>query len=272
MFIPNIIAVLTILPILEILKKDLDASDNKDRSLTTALAMANLYGSNIGGVGFIIGSATNIILITFVYLNKIPGAEKLNFLSWIGWGLPFVLLTSTIACFVIIYFLLPKKLRRIQLNFTTLHQHKSRRPHQRVGIILSVVFFVFWGIRKMQQSTRDRRQRQVYIIEKEMAEDADRKKEIEQGFEKYVEKEKLEPDAQGRYYDRGYGDYITPAIWAAVIMGRQGEPSATSDRACACACVACACACACACAGGGAAGCSKKSLHECRRCLKTREG
>ena len=85
----------------------------------------------------------------------------------------------------------------------------------------------------------------------------------------------IQPDAQGRYYDRSYGDYITPAIWAAVISSQfsrsytqpYNRPATTSRPSCvACACVSCACACACACAGGGAAGCSRKTLHECRTC------
>jgi len=97
--------------------------------------------------------------------------------------------------------------------------------------------------------------------------------EVEKGFEKYVEKKKIQPDAQGRYYDRGYGDYITPAIWAAIISNQINRTQASQPRTnvrpgcvSSCACVSCACACACACAGGGAAGCSRKSLHECRAC------
>ena len=62
--------------------------------------------------------------------------------------------------------------------------------------------------------------KRIIVIEEEMARDKKKKEEVEKGFEEYVEKEKIQPDAQGRYYDRGYGDYITPAIWAAVIMGQ----------------------------------------------------
>jgi hypothetical protein len=109
-----------------------------------------------------------------------------------------------------------------------------------------------------------------------MKTDDKKKKEIESGFQEYVQKEKIQPDAEGRYYDGHYGDYITPVIWAAMIMPQLQRKDDTVPPAsqgyrggnCACACVSCACACACACAGGGAAGCSKKTLHECERCRK----
>lgn len=145
-----------------------------------------------------------------------------------------------------------------------------------IGVLAVVVFFIFWGIQKAKQATRDNQQRRVYIIEKEMAEDADKKKEVEEGFEKYVAKEKLEPDQQGRYYDRRYGDYVTPAIWAAIIASNYQRPeirpgTGTRPGCVSCACVSCACACACACAGGGAAGCSRKTLHECPACKETKK-
>ena len=153
---------------------------------------------------------------------------------------------------------------------------KGASPWLILAVILVVVFvvaLVILGVRKNRQARDEALKARIAATEKAMAEDKAKKTEIEKGFREYVIEEGIEPDEQGRYYDRGYGDYITPAIWAAVIMGQQREPSATSrsHMACACACVACACACACACAGGGAAGCSKKSLHECRRCLRTRD-
>ena len=141
-----------------------------------------------------------------------------------------------------------------------------------VAIILVVGFLIFWGIRKNRQARDARMKERVHSIEEEMAADKKKKEEIEKGFENYVEKKNIQPDAQGRYYDRSYGDYITPAIWAGVIASQFNRPqinqpgSGFRPSCVSCACVSCACACACACAGGGAAGCSRKSLHECRTC------
>ena len=89
-----------------------------------------------------------------------------------------------------------------------------------IGVVIVVILLIFWGVRKARQSAKDRAQQRIEVIEKEMAEDAEKKEEIEKGFEKYVEKEKLEPDDQGRYYDRRYGNYVTPAIWAAIIASQ----------------------------------------------------
>jgi len=141
-----------------------------------------------------------------------------------------------------------------------------------IAIILVVGFLIFWGIRKSRQAMDARNKERVRSIEEEMAADKKKREEIEKGFETYVEKKNIQADAQGRYYDRGYGDYITPAIWAGVIASQFNRPptpqpgSGFRTGCVSCACVSCACACACACAGGGAAGCSRKSLHECRKC------
>jgi hypothetical protein len=113
-----------------------------------------------------------------------------------------------------------------------------------------------------------------------MAKDPKKQQEIDEAFKKHVEKENLAPDAQGRYYDRGFGSYVTPAIWWAILANQQRNidniarpPSGSNRPGCvhSCACVSCACACACACAGGGAAGCSRKTLHEFRKSQIKRE-
>jgi hypothetical protein len=148
-----------------------------------------------------------------------------------------------------------------------------------VIVILVVGGLVFWGIRKNRQNRDAELKNRIASLEEELAKDKQKKAEVEAGFEKYVEDKNLQPDAQGRYYDKSYGNYITPVLWAAVIShqygGQQNLAPGTASKpgcvsSCACACVSCACACACACAGGGAAGCSRKSLHECRDCNSTR--
>ncbi len=141
-----------------------------------------------------------------------------------------------------------------------------------IAVIVGMGLLIFWAIRQNRQARDSDIKRQVVVVEEKMAADVKKKKEIEAGFEKYVEKENIQPDEQGRYYDRSYGDYITPAIWAAVITNQYGRRDTPPKTGCvsSCACVSCACACACACAGGGGAGCSRKSLHECRTCSVVR--
>lgn len=143
-----------------------------------------------------------------------------------------------------------------------------------VGIIVAIGLLIFWRVSQGKKEREEYIRRKAETIEAEMAKDAKKKEAIEGDFKEYVEKKGLQPDAQGRYYDRSLGNYITPAIWWAIIMNQNisntkatrppvnTRPSCVSS--CACACVSCACACACACAGGGAAGCSRKTLHEFR--------
>jgi hypothetical protein len=139
-------------------------------------------------------------------------------------------------------------------------------------VALGLLFFfglILLAVRQYRKANDAAIKARVAAVEKEMAENKKRKTEIEEGFEEYVDERKIQPDAQGRYYDRGYGGYITPAIWAAVILSHQGSSGSSSHSSSPvshCACVSCACACACACAGGGAAGCSRKTLHECLDC------
>jgi hypothetical protein len=138
-------------------------------------------------------------------------------------------------------------------------------------IILGIYGLIVFAVRQNRKAQEAAVKARVSTIEGEMAADRAKRDKIEKGFGEYVEEKNIQPDAQGRYYDRGYGNYITPAIWAAVISSqysnRQTNPSTGNvPPSCACACVSCACACACACAGGGAAGCSRKTLHECRTC------
>ena len=142
-------------------------------------------------------------------------------------------------------------------------------------IVIAIVALIVVGVRRARQARAAELKARIAATEREMAEDRAKKEEVEKGFREYVIEQGMEPDEKGRYYDRSYGNYITPAIWAAVILSRQQARDAAASyprsggHSCACACVACACACACACAGGGAAGCSRKTLHECRECGPT---
>jgi hypothetical protein len=134
------------------------------------------------------------------------------------------------------------------------------------GFVGLVVFAVVQNAKARKAALKER----IAAAEREMTLDPEKKEAAEKGFREYIIQEDIQPDEQGRYYDRSYGDYITPAIWAAVILNQQQTSQASSScvhSSCACACVSCACACACACAGGGAAGCARKTLHECRDCL-----
>ena len=139
-----------------------------------------------------------------------------------------------------------------------------------------VVMLSIWAAIRAKQKRDEANTILIKETETELADDPQKKEKIEKGFEEYVDKKGIAPDEQGRYYDRSYGDYITPVIWAALLMRNNNNPRPPGTTGfigtghnCACACVSCACACACACAGGGAAGCTKKGFHECAECKES---
>ena len=136
------------------------------------------------------------------------------------------------------------------------------------GILFLIYLLIVLAVRRNRQAQDAAIKARIAATEKELAEDREKEKAAEKGFKEYVDDKGIKPDQQGRYYDRSYGGYITPIIWMAILsnQSRQAQNPASSTHSCACACVSCACACACACAGGGAAGCSRKTLHDCRTC------
>lgn len=145
MFIPNVVAILAILPLLEILQKDLNYIYTNDKTeLNTPLALSSLYGANIGGTGSISGSPASLILIGFLIAHKIPSVEKLNFFSWLGWGFPLVVIFSGLSVLVLIYTSIPKKIRSAKINFVQIHQHKKHYLHEKTAIWLSISSFIFW--------------------------------------------------------------------------------------------------------------------------------
>ena len=50
-----------------------------------------MYGANIGGMGSITATPANGILITFIGLNNVGGADNLSFATWLFWGIPLVI-------------------------------------------------------------------------------------------------------------------------------------------------------------------------------------
>ena len=144
-------------------------------------------------------------------------------------------------------------------------------------IVGVVVMLSIWAAIRAKQKRDEANTILIEETEKQLAHDPIKKEKAEKGFEEYVDKKGIEKDEQGRYFDRGYGDYITPVIWAAVLNRNSSSrwtsiftsSSGYTGGHSSCACVSCACACACACAGGGAAGCTKKGFHECMECKES---
>ncbi len=100
MFIPNAVTVLAMIPVIRKLDAELE-------SMTTPLTLSIIYGANIGGMGSLIGSPANMLLIGALDFFKVAGREKITFFNWFVWAVPLVLLFLMLAWFTV-RFALPK--------------------------------------------------------------------------------------------------------------------------------------------------------------------
>lgn len=89
LFLPNVIAALAFAPLIpSVLDRFSYASDLARKRLGTAFALATIWGANIGGMGSLTGGVSNPILLIYASTAGVPGAEKINFLTWFFFGIP----------------------------------------------------------------------------------------------------------------------------------------------------------------------------------------
>ena len=140
-FIPNAITVLTLLPVLELLRRSYEESNGSSKNVATMLALSTIYGANIGGMGSITATPANGILVTYAVLNNIPGIQNLSFASWLVWGIPLVSMFVCIAGLIISVLLRPWRHQRnhIQLPFDA---EKAFHPFQKITVWLTVYYFL----------------------------------------------------------------------------------------------------------------------------------
>ena len=140
-FIPNAITVLTLLPLLDLLRRSYEEANGPSRSVATMLALATIYGANIGGMGSITATPANGILVTYAVLNKVPGVRHLTFASWLIWGIPLVGIFVGLAALILYLVLRPWKYQknRIHLPFDAAGTY---HPWQVLTIWIAVSYFL----------------------------------------------------------------------------------------------------------------------------------
>ncbi len=105
-FIPNVIAALATIPVINrLLKTQFPVNGMNSSFMATLFALAVIWGSNIGGVGAITSTPANGILAGFVEIGKIPGKEMISFLPWLTWGIPLVVFSLGMAIFLLALFI-----------------------------------------------------------------------------------------------------------------------------------------------------------------------
>ena len=140
-FIPNAITVLTLLPLLELLRRTYEEAHGSSKSVSTMLALSIIYGANIGGMGSVTATPANGILVTYAVLNDVPGTHHLTFASWLLWGIPLVCIFVCVAAMILFIVLAPWRYKKnqIQLPFNA---KEAYHPFQKLTIWIAVFYFL----------------------------------------------------------------------------------------------------------------------------------
>ena len=146
-FIPNAVTVLTLLPMLKEIR-DRFHPDLRGR-IVTPLTLSVIYGANIGGMGSIVGSPANLLLIGAMDLYQVPGRQLVGFFNWFLWSIPLVALLVLLAWGVVAMGCGPFErydAGASPVNGGAPDRHPWRGLYgvRRSGAILFLVFIVFW--------------------------------------------------------------------------------------------------------------------------------
>ncbi len=148
-FMPNTVAVLALLPIVRALERDLGGVTSGVAArppiwLTTALMLALIYGANIGGMGSLIGSPANLMLIGWLDVFEVAGREQVTYGSWFIWSIPLVTVFGACAWGMIVLFGLPRHAIWRDDYVAVIPPREPLDRAQRVATVLSVLFTLFW--------------------------------------------------------------------------------------------------------------------------------
>lgn len=142
-FIPNAVTVLILLPILKTIDQDIALQAGEHR-ITTALTLSTIYGANIGGMGSLIGSPANLLLIGALDLYEVPGREQIGFFNWFVWSVPLVALFVAAAWAMVAMLAVPRKAQKMSVTLNGMEDHKNLSLEQRSGLLIFVLFLGFW--------------------------------------------------------------------------------------------------------------------------------
>jgi sodium-dependent dicarboxylate transporter 2/3/5 len=141
-FIPNAITVLTMLPIVELLRRQFITITERKKGISTMLALSIIYGANIGGMGSITATPANGILITFLEVNDVRGTEHVSFASWLYWAIPLVLCFIVMSWLIMLAIFRPWRYTNNQSIILPLDASSVYHPLQFHALVVVAVFFV----------------------------------------------------------------------------------------------------------------------------------
>lgn len=143
-FIPNAVTVLAMLPMLKTLDKEVARGGGSAR-VTTALTLSVIYGANIGGMGSLIGSPANLLLLGMLDFHGVPGREQISFFNWFIWSVPLVVVFCAAAWFIVAILLPPGTPgKRVIIVPGSERGLWKEFPNSKSGLFLLGFFLVFW--------------------------------------------------------------------------------------------------------------------------------
>jgi len=143
-FIPNAVTVLILIPILKEINNQMNASH--ESKITTALALSAIYGANIGGMGSLVGSPANLILIGALDLFSGSTEVPITFLNWFIWSIPLVIFFLICAYGIIHFFAIPSDCDQWEHCFRS---HEKLNHKQKKALRLFIAFILFWVIHSL---------------------------------------------------------------------------------------------------------------------------
>lgn len=144
-FLPNTITVLALIPLLKRLDQEVRSCPEAP-PLTTALTLATMYGANIGGMGSLIGSPANLLLIGMLDFYHVSAGMKLNFFNWFLWSVPLVAIFIFFAWLLLIVGAIPRYWRGKPIRFEGLGEPTPLSGRQRTAARLFGLFLGFWTL------------------------------------------------------------------------------------------------------------------------------
>ena len=102
MFIPNLITVVVLLPIVSYITEHLEIGEEARRGYVTVLALGVMYGANIGGMASIVGTPANALAVIVVHEMELAQLDQLTFFNWLLFGFPMALVLLIAAWGVLV--------------------------------------------------------------------------------------------------------------------------------------------------------------------------
>lgn len=126
------------------------AKQQQNRNFAVALMLAIAYAANVGGLGTVIGTPTNALMIAFV--NDAYGME-ITFAQWMGLGLPVVILGLPIIFYTLTSLVFPVRMKTLPGGREYIDDEMQRlgtisRPEKYVGGVF-VLVAVLWMTRPL---------------------------------------------------------------------------------------------------------------------------